>query len=291
MSFFKKAASLRVILSYRYNYILPDLPITHSSPFSGLAYSSFLSPPLKLRCLCQSIVMFFPLLLFVHCIVTIKQFGEFPYLIFNACLRLRFLDVETSPGPRRPVPAISRILCSNVRGLAESLSVWHTRYDILLAVLCYFGLRYASRVGVAVFPDLVALSCCAGEVFLGGPRDGGIRTRWIWSILPTQFECRSCEMLVLGGFGVRHNFYVFSLYLDLNDQIVDCLLTTIWLPCRMRTCGHLCCLWVIWMPIIRSGWVLRPRIVMVLQLFTSQLCLVVYTMSGKRPKKTWKKNI
>ena len=53
-------------------------------------------------------------------------------------------------------------------------------------------------------------------------------------------------MLVLGGFGVRHNFYVFSLYLDLNNQIFDCLLTSIWLPCRVRTCGHLSCLWVIW---------------------------------------------
>ena len=38
---------------------------------------------------------------------------EFLYLIFYACLRLRFLNVKTNPGPRRPVPAVS----SNVRGL------------------------------------------------------------------------------------------------------------------------------------------------------------------------------
>ena len=59
---------------------------------------------------------------------------EFIYLIFYACLRLRFLDVETIPGPRRPVPAVCRILCSNVRGLAGNLSdmtVASSQYDIL----------------------------------------------------------------------------------------------------------------------------------------------------------------
>ena len=35
---------------------------------------------------------------------------EFLYLIFYACLRLRFLDVETNPGSRRPVPTVCRIL-------------------------------------------------------------------------------------------------------------------------------------------------------------------------------------
>ena len=30
---------------------------------------------------------------------------NFLYLIFYACLRLRFLDVETNPGPGRPVRA------------------------------------------------------------------------------------------------------------------------------------------------------------------------------------------
>ena len=43
-------------------------------------------------------------------------------------------DVETNPGPRRPVPAVCRIYCSNVRGLAASLSdltVASSEYDIL----------------------------------------------------------------------------------------------------------------------------------------------------------------
>ena len=45
------------------------------------------------------------------------------------------LDVETNLGQRRPVPAVCRILCSNVRGLAgnfSDLTVASSQYDILL---------------------------------------------------------------------------------------------------------------------------------------------------------------
>ena len=48
---------------------------------------------------------------------------------------LQFLDVETNPGPWYPVPAVCRILCSNVWGLARNLSdltVPSSQYDILL---------------------------------------------------------------------------------------------------------------------------------------------------------------
>ena len=78
----------------------PDLPIIHSSPLS--------------RWLC---ILF-----------------SFLCLNFYGCLRLRFLDVETNPDPRRPVPALCRILCSNVRGLAGNLSdltVASSQYDVL----------------------------------------------------------------------------------------------------------------------------------------------------------------
>ena len=60
---------------------------------------------------------------------------EFIYLIFYVCLWLRFPDVETNPGPRRPVPTVCRLICSNVRGLAGNLSdltVASSQYDILL---------------------------------------------------------------------------------------------------------------------------------------------------------------
>ena len=57
------------------------------------------------------------------------------HLQFYACLRLRFPDAETNPGPRRPVPAVCRILCSNVRGLSRNLSdltLASSQFDILL---------------------------------------------------------------------------------------------------------------------------------------------------------------
>ena len=59
----------------------------------------------------------------------------FLHLILYACLRHRFLDVETNTGPRRPVPTVCRILCSDVRGLADNLSdltLDSSQYDILL---------------------------------------------------------------------------------------------------------------------------------------------------------------
>ena len=69
---------------------------------------------------------------------------ELLYLIFHACMKLGFLDVEINP-----VPAVIRLLCSNMRGLAGNLSdltVSSSRYDIQLS---------------SVFPDLVDLSCCS----------------------------------------------------------------------------------------------------------------------------------
>ena len=45
---------------------------------------------------------------FVYCIENIKQFLDFLYLIFYACLRLLFLDEETNPGRRRSVPDVCK---------------------------------------------------------------------------------------------------------------------------------------------------------------------------------------
>ena len=56
------------------------------------------------------------------------------YLIFYACLELRFPDLETNPGPWRPVPGACRILCSNVWGFSKNLSdvtVASAQYDLL----------------------------------------------------------------------------------------------------------------------------------------------------------------
>ena len=57
------------------------------------------------------------------------------HLIFYACLELWFQDLETNPGPRRPVPGECRILCSNVQGLSRKVSdvtVASSQYDLLL---------------------------------------------------------------------------------------------------------------------------------------------------------------
>ena len=86
---------------------------------------------------------------------------EFIYIIFYGWLRLRFLDVETNPGPRRPVPDICRILCSNVRGLAGNLSdltVASSQYDILYCSETFCTMRHVC---------LRYASCCVGARCLG----------------------------------------------------------------------------------------------------------------------------
>ena len=93
---------------------------------------------------------------------------DFLYLIFYACLRLQFLDVETNPGLRCPVPAVCRILCSNMQGLARyrsDLTVASSQYDTLL---CFETLVSDIRhVWEIWFLDSVALSCCVGVRCLG----------------------------------------------------------------------------------------------------------------------------
>ena len=123
---------------------------------------------------------------------------DFLYLIFYGCLRLRFLDVETNPGPRRPVPADCRILCSNVRGLAASLSdltVASSQYDILLcSETLVSDMRHVSEVLVSGFGRPVLL--CRNKM----PRALGMAAyvRDGYRAFPQpKFECGCCEMLVL----------------------------------------------------------------------------------------------
>ena len=91
---------------------------------------------------------------------------DFLYLIFYVCLRLRFLDVETNSGPRRPAPDVCRILCSNVRGLAGNLSdltVASSQYDTLLcSETLVSDVRHVSEVLVPGFGRPVLL--CRGKM-------------------------------------------------------------------------------------------------------------------------------
>ena len=91
---------------------------------------------------------------------------DFLYLIFHGCLRLRFQDVETNPGPRRPVPAVCRILCSNVRawpGTLCNLTVASSQYDILFCSdTLVSDMRHVSEVLVSGFGRPVLL--CLGKM-------------------------------------------------------------------------------------------------------------------------------
>ena len=138
---------------------------------------------------------------------------DFLYLIFYGCLRLRFLDVETNPGTRRPVPAVCRILCSNVRGLAwnhSDLTVASSQYDILLcSETLVSDMRHVSEVLVPGFIRPVLLR--RGKM----PRARGmaayVRDSY-GAFRQPKFECGCCEMLIFRVCGVRQNLYVHSLY-------------------------------------------------------------------------------
>ena len=85
---------------------------------------------------------------------------------FYSCLRLLFPDVETNPGPRRPVAASCRIPCSNVRGLSGNLSdlaVALFQYDILLcSETLVSDLHHVSELLVPGFGRSVLL--CRGKL-------------------------------------------------------------------------------------------------------------------------------
>ena len=137
--------------------------------------------------------------------------------------------METNPGPRRPVPAVCRILCSNVRGLARNLSdltVASSQYDIL----------FCSETLVSDMPQLLVpgfglpVLLCPGKM----PRAHGmaayVRPKFECAYVrpkfsQPKFECGCCEMLFFNVCGVRQNLYVYSLYRnpDVDDRIFDCL--------------------------------------------------------------------
>ena len=134
---------------------------------------------------------------------------DFFYHIFYGCLRLRFVDVETNPGLHRPAPAVCRILCSNVRGLAGNLSdltVASSQYEILLcSETLVSDMRHVSEVLVPGFCRPVLL--CRGKM----PRACGIAAYvrdGYGAFHQPKFECGCSEMVVFRVCGVRQNLYV-----------------------------------------------------------------------------------
>ena len=143
---------------------------------------------------------------FAYCIVNIKYFMDFLNFVFYAYRCLRFLDVKTNPGQWRSVPAVCRILCSNVRGLAKNLSdmtVASSLYDSLLySETLVSDMRHVSELLVPRFGRPV-LSCLGKmpitrEMAVYVPDGYG-------TFRQPKFECGCCKMLVFRVCGVRQN--------------------------------------------------------------------------------------
>ena len=134
---------------------------------------------------------------------------DFLYLIFYGCRSLRFLDVERNPVPCRPVPAVCRILCSNVRGLSGNLSdltMTLSQYDILLcSETLVSDMHHVSEVLVPSFCCSVLL--CRGMM----PRARGMAAYvrdGYGAFRQPKFECGCCEKLVFRVCGMKQNLYV-----------------------------------------------------------------------------------
>ena len=113
----------------------------------------------------------------------------------------------------RPVPAVSRLLCSNVRGLAGNLSdlaVASSRHDILLcSETLVSDIRHVSELLVPGFDHPVLL--CRGRM----PRVRGMAAYvrdGYGAFRQPQFECGCCEMLVFRVCGARQSLYVFIFF-------------------------------------------------------------------------------
>ena len=119
--------------------------------------------------------------------------------IFYACLRLRFLDVVTNPGPRLPESAVCRILCSNVWGLAgnfSDLTVASSQYDILLFSETFVSdMRPVSELLVLDFVRPVLL--CQGKMPRAIGMAASVRDGY-GAFCQLKLDCGCCKMLVLG---------------------------------------------------------------------------------------------
>ena len=114
--------------------------------------------------------------------------------------------METNPGPRRPVPTVCRLLCSNVRGLAGNLSdltVASSQYDTLLcSETLVSDTRHVSELLVPGFGRPVLL--CLGRMPLARGMAAYVRDGY-GAFRQPKFECSCCEMLVFKVCGVRQN--------------------------------------------------------------------------------------
>ena len=138
--------------------------------------------------------------------------------------------METDPDRRHPVPAVSKILCSNnVRGLAGNLTdltVASSHCDIpLCSETLVSDMLHVSELLAPGFGRPVWL--CGGKMSRARGKAAYLRDGYT-IFRQHKFKCGCCEMLVFTVCGSRQNLYVFSLYRnpDLNDWIFYCLLAS-----------------------------------------------------------------
>ena len=109
---------------------------------------------------------------------------------------LRFPDVETNLGPRRPVPGTCRILCSNLRGLSKNLgdvTVASSQYDLLLCSETLVSDRcHMSELLVPGFSHPVLL--CLDGVPRAREMAAYVRDGY-GAFRQPKFKCGCCEML------------------------------------------------------------------------------------------------
>ena len=131
--------------------------------------------------------------------------------------------------PRRPVPAVCRILYINARGLAGNhcdLTVPSYQYDILFfSVTLVSDMRHVSELLVSGYGRPVLL--CRGKMPRARGMAANVRDGY-GAFRQPKFECGCCEMLFFRVCGVRQNLYVYSLYRnpELDDRIFDWLLAS-----------------------------------------------------------------
>ena len=129
----------------------------------------------------------------------------------------------------------------------SDLSVAASLYDILLwSETLVSDMRHVSQFLVPGFGRCVLL--CRGR----------IRTRWVWSISPTQVWVWLLRNAGFSVFVVRQNLYVFNRYRnpDLDDRIFDCLLTSMNAVQAENACASFLFVGNL-NGLIRSGWVLH----------------------------------
>ena len=150
----------------------------------------------------------------------ISWYMDWIFLLFFACLVLRYPDVERKPGPRCSAPKRLRVLYNNNNGLhynITELGVAAVGFDLLFCVETKLTLhRHVSELIYSLLRG-TRPNCMGLAMYV---RDGVAVTRM------SSYECSCCEFMVARVCGQRLTFYIFCVYRipSTDDRVYDCLL-------------------------------------------------------------------